>query len=386
MVLSHDVIYPTIDTRVYKEARSIVSHDYKVTIVCRTSDPNQLKSQKYEGINIVRVLCKHPSLDINRFIRIFHNFNNVRKLSRKIVELQPDIIHCHDLNALLEGALAARKLNVPLIYDCHEDWPLLEYAKNNNSMLLFLLTSIYENILLLRVSYKIMANPGQRRLLTPENSILLLNCPFMDFMQEANAEQIRDKYNLHNKIVIIYHGIVGELKGMLEIIGSAEELTKRYNNLRFLIVGNGYEPYLKVVKKKKLEKFFIFTGRVQYSEIPSFLKASDIDFAVLRPTKQYVLTTPTKIFEGMLAGVPILGNAEFPGLVNIVEKYQTGILVKCDMDEIIYALDKLILDKKLRKKMGKTGKLLIKRKYTWEKQAEKLIKLYEKICSNSNIT
>ncbi len=385
MVLSHDVLHPSVDPRVYKEAKSLITHGYKVTIVCRVDDTKIERKQRYKGINIVRVLCQHPPLNRSRLIRLMYNFRNVRKLARKIIELQPDIIHCHDLNALLEGTNAARKLNVPLIYDSHEDWPRLEYVINNNSKIIFLLTSIYERILLLRVSYKIMANPGQTRLLTPNDSILLLNCPLKQFMSGASGRTVQKKYKLLNKLVITYHGVVGEKKGIVEIIGAAEKLTRKYKNLIFLIIGNGYEPYEEMVKKKALDKNFIFTGRVQYSEIPSFLKASDIDFSVLKPTIQYVLTTPTKIFEGMAAGIPILGNAEFPGLVDIIQKHQTGILVKYDLDEIIEALEKLIRDKKLRDKLGKNGKQIFNNEYNWENQEEKLIMFYNKICSEFSI-
>jgi glycosyltransferase involved in cell wall biosynthesis len=379
MVLSHDLIHPSVDPRVYKEAKSLIKHGYSVSVVCRTDDKDAPNTELYEGIKIVRVYCPHPKQNINRIFRLLHNFRNVRNITKSIVALQPEVIHCHDLNALLEGALAAKKTKVPLIYDSHEDWPLLEYTRNNNSKLVLMFTIIYEYILLLRVSYKMIVSPGQTRLFTPNNSILIMNCPTKNFMQDANPEHIQEKYNLQNKIVIIYHGVVGERKGINEIISAADKLTKKFDNIRFLIVGNGYEPFQKIVKEKSLTKSFVFTGRVDYSDIPSFLSASNIDFSVLHPTRQYILSVPTKIFEGMQAGIPIIANKEFPALTNIIQKTESGLLVNCNQSEIDTALEKLISDKKLRERLGGNGKVIVGKEYTWEKQEKKLVEFYNKI-------
>lgn len=381
MVLSHDLIYPSVDPRVYKEAESLIKNGFSVSVVCRTDDREVSKTELYDGIKIARVYCPHPQRNINRIFRLIHNFRNVRNITKNIVALRPEVIHCHDLNALLEGVLAAKKMKVPLIYDSHEDWPLLEYTKNNNSKLIWILTSIYEHILLLRVSYKMIVSPGQSRLFTLNNSVLIMNCPTKNFMENADPKHIQEKYDLKDKIVIIYHGVVSERKGINEIISAANKLTKKFEKIRFLIVGNGYEPFLQKVKDKSLTKYFIFTGRVKYSDIPSLLLASNIDFSVLHPTRQYLLSAPTKIFEGMQAGIPIIANKEFPALIDIIEKTRSGLLVNCNQSEIDSALEKLISNNKLRNELGGNGKVTVEKKFTWEKQETKLIEFYNRIFS-----
>lgn len=380
MVLAHDVLHPSIDPRVYKEASSLVDAGYQVTVVCRMSKPDWPSSEKKDGISIVRVLCPHPPLETSRIIRLKHNRKNSRKVAEKIIELKPDVIHCHDLNTLAEGVRARNKLKVPLIYDSHEDWPLLELAKSN-SKIVYNMSKSYEKRLLKKVTHRIVATPAQSRLLTPENSMILLNCPSRHFMDDADPVRIIKEHKLQNKTVITYHGVIGEKKGILELIDVAEELTKRFNNLVFLVIGDGYEPFVESIEEKGLTKYFIFTGRIQYSEIPSYLKASDIDFSVLRPTKQYRISIPTKIFEGMQAGIPFLGNAEFPSLQEIIKKYKAGLLVNSELKEITGALESLIKDENLRSKLGKNGELAIKKEYNWEKQAEMFLEFYEKIFS-----
>ncbi|WP_455393164.1 glycosyltransferase, partial [[Eubacterium] cellulosolvens] len=230
MVLAHDVLYPTIDPRVYKEAYSLVNAGYSVTIVCRMDKPDKPYSEESEGIKIARVLCPHPPLNTSRIIRLRHNRKNLRKVAKKIIELNPEIIHCHDLNTLMEGVRATKKLKVPLVYDSHEDWPLLEFAKSG-SKVVYLIAGGYEKRLLKHVTHRIVASPGQSRLLTPRNSLVLMNCPAKDFMVGGDPKPIEKKYKLNGKTVITYHGVVGERKGILELIAVAEKLTKKHHNL-----------------------------------------------------------------------------------------------------------------------------------------------------------
>jgi glycosyltransferase involved in cell wall biosynthesis len=363
---------------VYKEANALIHAGFTVTVVCRQGTTKLPENDTFEGIKIIRVLCPEPRQDSSRIVKLLRNSKNLRLVAEKLVELKPDIIHCHDLNSLSEGVKAAKRTKVPVIYDSHEDWPLLEYVKSN-SKFVYRLTSFYEKRLLKKVSYRIVATPAQDRLIIPGKSIVLMNCPQKGFIDRGDPEPIIKKYKLKGKIVIIYHGGVGEKKGILELISSAEKLVKKLDNLRFLIIGGNFEKFLDLTRAKGLDKYFIFTGWTDYKKIPDYLKASDIDYSVLQPTRQYLVSIPTKIFEGMQAGIPVVGNKEFPALHEIVKKNNAGILVNSNVNEITSALEKLINDDTLRAKLGRNGKIAIQKEYNWETQAKKLVKFYKGI-------
>jgi len=374
MVLSHDLIHPHIDTRVYKEAKSLIRNSINVTVICRTSESEIPVLEDHEGIKVVRVYCPHPPLDTSRVIRLFHNLKNSRRVSKKIVDLKPDIVHCHDLNTLLEGAIARRKLRVPLIYDAHEDWTLIEFT--NNPKYLSLGATLYEKILLGSVSHIIVACPGQASLVKFPNCTVLFNSPSKDFMKGADIKSVQTKYEMENKIVTVYHGGINEERGIIELIEAAEKLIKKFDNLKFLIIGGNYEPFETMVKEKKLEDVFIFTGAVPYSDIPSYLGASDISYAVFRPLKLFTITIATKVYEAMIAGLPVIANAEFPAQKKLMTEHRFGLLVNCNASEIRTSLEKLINDASLRNKLGKVGKKLAEKEYNWEAQERKLFDLY----------
>jgi glycosyltransferase involved in cell wall biosynthesis len=96
-----------------------------------------------------------------------------------------------------------------------------------------------------------------------------------------------------------------------------------------------------------------------------------------------VITAPTKIFEAMAAGIPVIANKEFPALEKIIVENNAGIIVNCNIDDITNGLEKLIKNKKLRSEMGKNGRLAVEREYTWENQVKNLIGLYKEIFNNT---
>jgi glycosyltransferase involved in cell wall biosynthesis len=196
-------------------------------------------------------------------------------------------------------------------------------------------------------------------------------------MKGADSKPVKAKFGLKNKVVTVYHGAITEERGIFELIEAAKKLIKKHDNLKFLIIGRNYEPFSDLVKKMKLDDVFVFTGPVPYSDIPSYLSASDVSYSVFRPIKLFTITIATKVYEAMLAGLPVIANAEFPAQNELMSKHRFGLLVKCDIDEITTGLEKLINDSSLRAKLGRKGIELAKNEYNWEAQERKLFELYK---------
>jgi glycosyltransferase involved in cell wall biosynthesis len=384
MVLSHDLYKPGyLDIRVFYEARSLVKSGFEVFVVCFVSSEAEFKSQeKYKSVNIVRV-----PIDMSRQSkarRILGRSKKKNMIASKIAELDPDIIHCHDLDTLSEGAAAAKNSKVPLIYDAHEDWPVLEYSKGSKMM--YLATSLLEKILVNNVAHIITVNKIlEEKYSKYGKTTVLYNYPHLDFLKtRIKPAEFRKKYGLAKKTVIMYHGLIGKRKGIEELIEVAVILAGKHKDLKFLVAGPGYEPFVEVIKSRGLEESFIFTGRVDHENISALLECADIYYSILQPTKQYVTSTPIKIFEAMYMGLPIIANEEFPEVVEILGKTKAGILVKCDVNEIVNAMELLIKDPEERVKLGEKAKKIAEKSYIWETQEAKLVGLYKDLLTNNS--
>ncbi len=385
MVVTKDILKPYLDLRVFKEAKALVEQNFKVTVLCRVYSLNGVcTKENYKGVRVQRQLCIKPKkISGTRLQKLYYNLVNVRSMAKMIIELDPDIIHAHDLNALLECVLAKRKLNVPLIYDSHEDWPRLEQSTGNN--LAYVSAMIYEKFLLAHVNYIVTVNRSlAERFRSIKPTLIIHNFPeAKTFTPKDEVEkEIYKKYDLRNKTIIEYHGVIGPNKGTDQLFAAAALLVKKHKDILFLLIGDTSENYLAKRPEHGLEDFVIFTGPVDYNLIPSYISVSDIGYLVLPPTTQYIISTPTKLFECMLLGKPVVANAEFPEVANVMggpEKARPGLLVKYDVDEIVSALDRLIANRSLRKKYGDNGTARVLKSYTWEVEREKLIEFYEQL-------
>lgn len=383
MVLSHDLYMPGyLDIRVFYEARSLIKNGFEVFVVCYVSSDDEVKSrEKYKGINIVRVPIDMSKQSKAR--RILDRKKKKTTIAAKITELNPDIIHCHDLDTLSEGAAAAKKLKVPLIYDAHEDWPVLEYSKGSKMM--YVVTSLLEKLLVNNVAHIITVNKIlEMKYSKYGKTTVLYNYPHLDFVKtKIKPAEFRKKYGLDKKTVIMYHGLIGKRKGIEELIEAAEILIKSHKNLKFVVVGPGHEHYIDVIKDRGLEETFIFTGRVDHENISALLQCADIYYSILQPTKQYVTSTPIKIFEAMYMGLPVIANEEFPEVVKILGESKAGVLVKCDIKEIVKEIETLIKDPEKRQQLGEKAKKIAEKNYIWESQESKLVSLYKNLLEKS---
>ncbi len=157
-------------------------------------------------------------------------------------------------------------------------------------------------------------------------------------------------------------------KGHAFIINAISELKNLYPNIIYLIAGKG--PYLENVKKQvlnlKLTEHVFFLGWITEPEKSLILKSSDI-FAMTPITSgESVEGFGMAFIDAAFHGVASLGSNN-GGIGDAVINHKTGILCNSgNQSEITSNLKVLIENKKLRDELGKNGKILAEKKFSWE--------------------
>jgi glycosyltransferase involved in cell wall biosynthesis len=372
---------------VYKEAKSLIQAGYKVTVLCRVYSLEEiLETEIYEGIKVIRHLCELPSkTSKNRFSQLIQNFKNVKSMANRIISLKPDIIHAHDLNALLESVFAKRELRVPLIYDSHEDWPLQEKSKGSN--LFYIGALLYENFLLHHVDHVItVSSIISKKFESKKPTTIVHNFPVAKgFIPDVKlANQIREEYSLSDKIVIEYHGVISLNKGTGKLLDVCSEIIKNVKNVRILIIGSGSEYFQDYIKDNKLglDDHVIFPGAIDFRLLPSYISIIDIGYNVQEPTPHNIIGSPNKVYETMLMSKPMIVNNNFPNVVRAISPDSSapgGIAVGFQVEEIKNGLLHLIKNEELRKKFGENARKRALKNFVWENEEIKLTKVYHKI-------
>lgn len=101
--------------------------------------------------------------------------------------------------------------------------------------------------------------------------------------------------------------------------------------------------------------------------------------ALLKPVGDYPDSYPTKLFEYMALGLPVV-TSDFPLYRAIVDQHRCGLCVSPDDPAAIAtALLYLIEHPDEAQAMGKRGRSAVELNYSWETEANKLLRFYESI-------
>jgi colanic acid biosynthesis glycosyl transferase WcaI len=170
-----------------------------------------------------------------------------------------------------------------------------------------------------------------------------------------------------------YIGTTGLAHGLTTLLDAAERLRDR-TEVHLLILGEGAErkTLQKEAKRRGLHRVH-FGDNVPHADIPSYLAALDVSIVHLRPDPLFRTVIPSKIFESMAMGVPILMGVEGES-AQIVAEAGAGVCIPSgDADAMARALLELQGDAAGRAEMGRRGMEAVRARYGRRPLAEKAL-------------
>ena len=197
----------------------------------------------------------------------------------------------------------------------------------------------------------------------------------------AGKEYARNMLNLpQDKKIVLFVGALKKIKGVDYLIEAAKSFLD--TNISLYMVGRD-DGMKKSLEKKahelKIGNYIKFTGPVNHEDITLWLSASDI--LVLPSLSE---GRPNVILEAFACEVPVVAT-NVGGVPELMINGKTGYLVPAKNPmELSEKVNKLLVDRDLRIKMGKFGRMtIIQRGLTWETHAKKTIKIYSKLLMSS---
>lgn len=150
------------------------------------------------------------------------------------------------------------------------------------------------------------------------------------FRPQAADPELRARWHGQGKFVCAYVGTIGMAHG-LEVVLEAAELLKRQgrDEVVFWLVGEGArKAELETqAKRRGLDDRVVFTGRLPKEEMPKVLASVDACLVHLRKTELFETVIPSKIFEMMAMGKPIIMGVRGEAL-KIVEEAGAGLAME----------------------------------------------------------
>jgi len=355
-------VHSRYDDRIFLKECISLAKEYNVSLIVADGKGNETK----DNVKIIDIGLRQDTR-INR-IKI-----DAKKALKKALSLKSDLYHFHDPE-LLSIAKKLKKSGAKIIYDVHEDLPRQIYGKpylnKFNKPIISNIVEIYENNTSKKLDYIFTATPfiANRFLKLNKNTIDIRNYPLLE--ENTKPADFSTKEN-----EICYVGGISEYRGIYELIESLQ-----YSKIKLNLAGNFDDKEFELkCKQSKGWQFVNFYGFVSRKEIANILNKSKIGIVTLHPLINYLDSLPVKMFEYMLAGIPVIAS-NFPLWIEIVENNKCGINANPLIPkEIAEAVTNLINNNELMIEMGKAGREAVLNKYNWKIEENKIINTYKNI-------
>lgn len=358
-------VHPATDTRIlYKECATLAKAGHEVHLVA----PGPVGHDEMRlGVQIHYI--ERGRTRLQRFA-----VTGARALARGLA-LRPDVVHLHDPELLLHAPWARLRCD-RVIFDMHEDLPKSLRTKHWIARPL-------------RGAVSNAAAAAERLLLNGMEVV------YAEDSYRVSRPWLRDHITLHNMPIVAtltrferirtappslgYIGSVTAARGCLTALEVVGELARRGLVVAHDCVGEVDGPLMaearRLIERHMLENVR-FHGYQPAEAGYRIIAGTSIGLAILHPEPNYLESYPTKMFEYMAMGIPVIAS-DFPLYKRVLEETGAGIAVDpLDVAGIADAVQKLLSDTELLARMGRNGREAVARAYSWESEAEKLLRMY----------
>ena len=202
------------------------------------------------------------------------------------------------------------------------------------------------------------------------------------FFPRKRSIQLAKQWELGDAFIVGYFGTLGMAHALSNVIEAASILEKKDQKIKILFVGSGAEKSKLInLAREKKTKNVIFVPTQPRNLMPHFWSLCDIALVHLKNAKAFSEVIPSKIFEAMATGCPIILAAPDGESRNLIESKKLGLWVPPENPQALAkAIYKLAYNEKLRIAFGQNG-ILNAEQYSRDKQADEMMSAIKKVIS-----
>lgn len=327
-------------------------------------------SLNYGEIDGVKVHTFNVSKDKMRYgssvakLQYLKHFFEIKKL---VKEINPDILHAHYATSY---GLLGRLCNFhPYIISVWGS-DVYDFPKGSSLKRKLLMSNLRKADVIMSTS-KVMAE--ETKLYTEKNIEITPFGVDIDFFKPKD-----NRYNKNDQLVI---GTVKTLEpkyGIEFLVRAFGQVLKKYHNIKLEIAGDGSqkEYLMELCKTMKIERNVHFLGFINRDEVIEAFNRFDI---TVFPSTLDSESFGVAAVEAQACGsATIISNVG--GLPEATNPGITSLLVEKENEkQLADALEKLIVDEKLRVEMGIQGRKFVEQNYNIQNNFSKVEEIYHKV-------
>lgn len=379
MNISMIVLNPfTHDARVAKEANTLQKSGHRVTVNALWAKGLPEQETSIEGYKIRRVRVKA------RERRLFPGAAWLEMLPKLISDIgfqHPDVIHAHDLNALIPASLAASRIKVKLIYDSHEFETGRDAESSRANRFKGWFWGQMERILIHRAQAVITVSPSIANALTNKYKIatpaIIRNCP--ESLPIPPRGILRAQLHIPPEMpIVLFQGVLGPDRGLIPLVYAIAQVP----DCCLVLIGEG--PLQRQIRQLAQEtglgdRLYEFK-KVPLRELLNYTCDASLGTCLTENTcLNHFYSLPNKLFEYLMVGVPVLAS-NFPDMRSIVEQSNAGVVADPgNIAAIRDALQRALTNRVYLEQMSRNARQAAETRYNWEHEAQTLLSIYAQI-------
>lgn len=359
------------DSRVLKEALSLQTHDYDVTVIAH-GDESLKDDEIVNGFKVKRLGYLNRKITKNKFAKLGAYLDYIKKAVSYSKEF--DILHCNDLNTLPIAVIIKKYFNknVKIMYDAHEYETEMKGMQGTQKYLIKWLERDFIKYAdkVITVSDSI-ANEYARLYDIPKPE-LVLNAP--PYRKIVKKDIFRDTLGIvKDQTIFLYQGGLSPGRG-IEIL--LEAFKDSEHNSVIVFMGSG--PLEHVVKEHvKNYNTIFFHEAVSHDVLLDYTCSADYGILFYENNcLNHYYCSPNKMFEYLMAEIPVIASNLFE-MKRLIQENTIGVVARENSPDGLREAIKeaVMIDKSL---LGNNIKK-VKEMYNWEEQEKVLLEVYSEL-------
>lgn len=301
------------------------------------------------------------------------------RMGLAVYKMKPQIAHFHDPELMPLG-FVLKGCGFKVVYDAHEDVPrdvLTKFwlpAVMRRPISWFM--SLIEWLAGLFLTAIVPAEPDIAARFPVRKTVLVQNFPILDelVLPEAQVYKQRPPH-------FAYIGAIGRTRGIREMVEAMKYSGSK--DIRLQLAGK-FQPVSLKTEVEALAGWqqVDYSGWANRDQVSEILNSVRAGLVVLHPTPKILNAYPTKMFEYMSVGLPVIAS-DFPVWRRIVDNAGCGLLVDpLDPSAVADAMQWILDNPGEAELMGQRGRVATEASYNWKTEEEKLIRLYKTLLTD----
>ena len=214
------------------------------------------------------------------------------------------------------GYASSRLKRRPFVFELRDFWPesIKAVGALRNQTLLGWLERIelflYDRAAaIVCVTHSFKAKLIERGIDPEKIAVVTNGADLSRYSQRPKDKELTHQFGLAGKFIAGYVGTHGMAHGLDTILAAAARLREHPEgrNIAFVFLGDGAEKKRLKEKAASMQlSSIIFVDTVSKNEVPRYWSLLDVSIIHLKKTPLFTTVIPSKLFEGMAMGIPVL--------------------------------------------------------------------------------